>query len=241
MPARAHEPGFDPTTYPVEEKAGEDLLQRLIVELLRPLVERWLAERGVTALVGADQFIYSRQHEPTRRYAPAVYVLPGVAPGTSVGAWKIWLTGVAPSFALEVCSSDWKKDYEEVPERCAEIGVEELIVFDPWWAERPGGEGARWQVFRLGKRGLRRAIRVDDDRVRSKVLACWLRAVGVGQSTRIRIGTGRHGTLFPTPEEAERQAKEAERHAKEAERQANEAKEAALARVAELEALLRRR
>jgi hypothetical protein len=41
--------------------------------------------------------------------------------------------------------------------------------------------------------------------------------------------------LFPTAEEAERQAKEVEREAKEVER---EAKEVALARVAELEALV---
>jgi hypothetical protein len=235
MPSLASDPS-DPTVYPVEEKVGEELLQRLIVELLRPLIARWLAERGIVALVGADQFIYYRQHDPLRRYAPDVYVLPDVQPETAVSAWKTWATGIVPSFALEVVSTDWRKDYEEAPARCAEIGVAELVVFDPWFADRPGGEGARWQAWRAGAP---RASRSDEDRIRSKVLDCWLRSVGVGQGTRLRLATGSGGeTLFPSAEEAERQAKEAERQAKEAERQA---KEVALARIAELEAELRKR
>jgi hypothetical protein len=66
--------GFDPTVYPIEEKVGEDLLYRWIVELLRPLVDRWLRMRGVRAVVGADQFVYYRQHTPTLRVSPGVYV-----------------------------------------------------------------------------------------------------------------------------------------------------------------------
>jgi hypothetical protein len=47
----------DTTVYPVEEKVGEERLQHLIIELLRPLVARYLEKRGVLALTGADQFI----------------------------------------------------------------------------------------------------------------------------------------------------------------------------------------
>ncbi len=36
---------------------GEHELQRLIAELLRPLLERFLAERGIVAHAGADQFV----------------------------------------------------------------------------------------------------------------------------------------------------------------------------------------
>jgi hypothetical protein len=60
--------------------------------------------------------------------------------------------------------------------------------------------------------------------VQSKALGAWLLAVGVGMTTRVRIAPHRDAALFPTAEEAERQAKEA-----------------ALARIAELEVLLRRR
>ena len=48
----------DPTCYPVEGKVGVDSLQRLIAELLRPLLERWYSALGKPTFVGADQFIY---------------------------------------------------------------------------------------------------------------------------------------------------------------------------------------
>ena len=81
--------GPDLTHYPVEDDMGEALLQRLIAELLRHLIARWLEGRGVVALTGASQFIYWVQYEPTKCVAPDVYVLPGVAPGTEVTAWKV--------------------------------------------------------------------------------------------------------------------------------------------------------
>jgi hypothetical protein len=75
---------FDPTVYPVDESMGEGLLQRRIIELLRPLIERWLAVRKQTALVGADQFIYWKQYDPHVRVSPDVYVLPGRPADTDV-------------------------------------------------------------------------------------------------------------------------------------------------------------
>jgi hypothetical protein len=48
----------DPTIYPVSDARGEDLLHRLIAELLRPLVQRWVRTQGQVARVGANQFIY---------------------------------------------------------------------------------------------------------------------------------------------------------------------------------------
>jgi hypothetical protein len=44
----------DPTIYPEEERVGEDMLQRWIIELLRPLLQEWLTSRGVQAFVGAE-------------------------------------------------------------------------------------------------------------------------------------------------------------------------------------------
>ena len=234
---------------------GEDILQRWIVELLRPLLQWWLTGRGVKAFVGANQFIYWRQHDPHARVAPDIYVLPGTDPRTRVRSWKLWLDRVVPSFAFEVASQDWEKDYFEVPARYDELGVRELVIFDPGFAEHT--DGMQWQVFRrVGKRGLVRVEATRTDRVRSKVLACWLRAVGAERDTRVRIAVGPRGAeLVPTAEEreaAEHAAKEHERFAKEQERAAKEqeraakeqeraAKEAALARVSELEAELQRR
>ncbi len=207
---------------------GEDILQRWIAELLRPLLQLWFTSRGIVALVGADQFIYYRKHDAHKRVAPDIYVLPGVPPDTHVRAWKIWETGIAPSFALEIVSRDWEKDYTEAQVFYDAAGVGELVVFDPAWAER--SHGIRWQVFRrLARRGLVRVEASNGDRVRARSLGCWLRVVGDGRATRVRLGTGPNGDdLVPTAEEAERAAKEAERAAK----------EAALLRVAELEVLL---
>jgi hypothetical protein len=236
---------FDPTVYPVDEKVGENTLQRCIVEMLRPLLERWLRHRGVQAFVGADQFIYYRPHTPTERVSPDIYVLPGVPPGTPISVWKTWEKGIVPSFGLEIVSRDWEKDYVEAPERYAAAGIGELVVFDPAPGRHP--ERVAWQHFRrVRNRPLTRVEVSRGDRIRVAALGCTLRAVGQGEALRLRVGTGPRGeALFPTGEEAERAAKEAERAEKEAalaEKEAERAaKEVALTRVAELEAQLRKR
>jgi len=179
---------------------------------------------GERVFVGADQFIYYQQFNAHARVATDVYVLPGVRPDAAVRSWKVWETGVVPSFALEVVPQDWEKDYAEVPGRYAAMGVEELILFDPRYTERRAG--VRFQCFRRASDGrLPLVERTNADRVISTVLGCLVRAVGAGQDLRLRLALPPDGeTLFPTAEEAER-----------------EAKEAALARIAELEAELARR
>ncbi len=228
---------------------GEDIVQRWIVELLRPLIQRWLQTQGELAFVGADQFIYFEQFNPHRRVSPDVYVLPGVAPDCYVRSWKVWESGVVPSFALEVVSTNWEKDYCQSPLAHAELGTSELLIFDPCFNERR--EGVRWQRFVRTEAGQFPMVeRSNSLSVESQTLGCFLRAVGEYPQVRLRLTEAKDSAiLFPTAEEVERQAKEAERQAKEAERQAKEAerqakeaerqaKEAALARVAELEAKL---
>ena len=237
----------DPTVYPVEERVGEDILQRWIVELLRPLVERWLARSGSSGasqawFVGADQFIYYRQYDPKRSVAPDLYVLPGVPGGTRVRAWKTWETGIVPSFALEIVSQDWEKDYRESPHRYAEVGTSEFVLYDLDWQKHP--DGVKFQRFLRGAEndgegGFGPPQRTQGDRIESRVLGCFLREVSTQRGLRLRLGSGPSGDeLFPTAEEAERQATEAQRQATESQRQATEA---ALARIAELEEALRSR
>jgi len=225
---------------------GEDILQRLIVELLRPLIERYRLEQGRPAFVGADQFIYYEPFNSTARVAPDVYLLPGVEPDRHVKVWKTWETGISPALAIEIVSTDWRKDYAEAPERHAGAGTRELVIFDPWSTRRPRGDGVRWQIYRRGPSELTRVETSDEDRTFVDTLSCFLCVIGEGRHQRLRLATGPVGAhLFPTAEEAERSAKEAERAAKEAERAAKEAeraaKDAALARIVELEAELARR
>jgi len=206
--------------YPETDEMGENALHRLIAELLRPMLARFFAERGVTANVGANQFVYWAPGHPTKRIAPDVYVLPGIDPDVAVPSWKTWETGVAPSFVLEVASDDYSKDYEDNPVLYDELGVKELVIFDP--SARPGSRSrrVRWQVYRrLRGRGLVRVEVSQSDRVRSKVLGAWLRVVGSGDSLRLRLAQGVHGDdLFPTEAEAECAEKERERAEKERER-----------------------
>jgi len=224
-------PGDDPTVYPVDDRMAEGTLHRELAELLRPLVARHLAGAGVVARVGANQFIYWKQYEPTRSVAPDVYVLPGIDPTLEFGAWKVWESGVVPSFALEIVSGDVSKDYEDAPLRYAELGVSELVVFDPLPTpasdrrarEELAQERCRWQVYRrAGKRGFPLVERTNADRVRSKVLGCWLRDVSVRRPTsthgaavssrELRLAIDPHGEeLVPTEAEAARAAAETER------------------------------
>ncbi|WP_242515809.1 Uma2 family endonuclease [Sorangium cellulosum] len=211
----------DPTVYPVEDDVGEGSLQRFISELLRALIERWLDSRSKSrrkpVFVGADQFFYWEQYNPIEGIAPDVYVLPGVDRSTRVGAWKVWETGLVPSFAFEIVSRDIDKDYINSPAKYARLGVEELVVFDPDYQE--SRSRVRWQIFRRTKRGLLRVESTDADRIRSRVLGCHLRVVGEGGEMRVRVAYGANGeTLLPTDAEALEQA-EAERQRAEDERQ----------------------
>ena len=228
----------DTTVYPVEEKMGEDLLQRRIMELLRPLVERWLAERGITALTGADQFVYFRRGDTRGRVAPDVFVLPGVEPRRRIKSWKVWQQGIVPSFALEVVSSDVDKDYIDAPALYRELGVGELVIFDPDWETDADQPRFRFQVYRrVGRRGLVRVLVTNEDRVASRKLGCHVRAVGTGDETRLRLASGANGDdLYPTPDEE----KERERAEKERERALRVAAEQEVRKLRAENAMLRK-
>jgi Uma2 family endonuclease len=188
----------DPTRYPIEDEMGEGLLQKLIVVVLLPLLRRFLEERGVRALVGGNQFIYWVQYEPTSSIAPDLYMLPDVDPELVIGSWKTWETGVVPSFVLEIVSDDVRKDYDDVPRRCAKLGVRELVIFDPEWERHP--DRRRWQVYRRAERGSLAVVETTNEAtIRSEVFGAWLTAVGTGDATRLRIALDAEGrSLFPT-------------------------------------------
>lgn len=228
--AAKHDLSYDPTIYPTEDHMGEGSLQRFISELFRALAERWLRSRGQPSFVGANQFIYWKKFDPKRSLAPDVFVLPGIEPGIKIDSWKTWERGLTPSFALEIVSQDeYLKDYRDGPPSYDEIGVQELIIFDPEYQNNLS-ERLRFQVYRrLPKRGLVRVEATNEDRVRSRVLGCHVYAVGADLDTlRLRLATGPKGeTLFPTADEAERAAHEAARAAHEAARTAHEAARAA--------------
>ena len=199
----------DPTVYPETDDMGEGELQLLMRELLRPLLARLLAERGEVAHVGSNQFIYWVQFAPTRSIAPDLYVLPGIPQSRVEKVWKLWDEEVVPSFCLEIVSNDFEKDYVTIPAACAEIGVSEVVVFDP--EPGVGGERITWQVFRRRKSGrLERVVRTNHETIRSEQLGCWLTVVGRGSEQRIRIARDANGRdLYPTDVEDAKDARDA--------------------------------
>lgn len=216
--------------YPETDHMGEHEIQRLIAELLRPMLARYLAERGVDAHAGADTFLYYVKGDPGARVAPDVYVLPDVPQASVAPAYKMWEVS-PPSFALEVVTSDALKDYVDNPIAYSMLGAKELVLFDPE-ARATSKRRKRFTVYRRTAEGLLLAEETNGDRVRSRALGCYLRAVGAGHQLRVRLGLGPRGDeLYPTEGE---QAREHER--------SKLAADAEIARLrAELEALKKRR
>jgi len=188
--------------YPETDHMGEHALQRFIAELLRPLIVAWLLTLGRRLFVGADQFFYLVEGDTRQRIAPDVYVLPGVDPDCAPSCWKRWEIPGGPSFALEIVSSRFHKDYDDMPPAYARLGAKELVIFDPHATARSRVR-VRWQVYRrLGRRGFRLVERSNEDRVYSVELGCFLRVVGDGDQRRIRLATGARGdVVVPTTEE----------------------------------------
>src|SRR5262245_57063665 len=100
---------------PFEDNMGEGSLQRFISEELRPQIEQQVAAQQGPTFVGADQYVGWDPDDAEKVLAPDIYVLPGVEPGEDFDFWKVWQTGIVPSFALEVVSKRKKKDYVDVP------------------------------------------------------------------------------------------------------------------------------
>jgi hypothetical protein len=195
--------GYDPTIYPEDDGMGESAWHEAVRALLKAILVRFFDLRRRSEYVGSNQFVYWAQHAPTRSVAPDLYVLPGFTGDLDdLGVVKTWEVG-APTFALEVVSDDWQKDYRDAPKDYDALGVEELVVFDRRAPRKRSPERVGWQVFRRVRRhGLVRVEVTNEDGVRSKVLGAWLREVGHGAGLRLRVGTGPEGhRLVPTVEE----------------------------------------
>lgn len=207
--------------YPETDNMAEDALQRFIAELIRPLIAAWLASQGRRLFVGADQFFYLVEGDPTQRISPDVYVLPKVDPACAPSCWKRWEIPEGPSFALEIVSEDFHKDYDDAPVQYARLGTKELVIFDPRVTPR-SRKRVRWQVYRrVGKRGFRLVEKSNEDRIYARELGCFIRVVGTRAAMRLRLASGEAGdAIVPTPEErlsAEVEAQRAEVEAQRAE------------------------
>ena len=221
-------PAAVPIHYPSSDgrpMAENDAKRSAIMYGIGALTRHFKGRRDV--YVSGDLLIYYEEGDPRRSIAPDVFVVFGVK-NRQRQNYKLWEEGQAPAFVLEVASpSTWRDDLGWRRSVYARLGVREYWQYDPSGEHLP----ARLQRERLARSGYVRqpAATAADGALtlHSETLGLELRAAP-GRELRFRDPvTGRE--LRSHDEEAEgRLAAEART-------------EAAGARVAELEALLRER
>jgi Uma2 family endonuclease len=230
-----------------EDDMGESGEQEQIIWELKQILTQLKDERRWHHLhIGSDQFFAWVEAEPLVRVSPDVYLLDEVPEPPLPASFQTWLPGhEAPRLALEIVSDDsWAKDYRDNPLKYAQLGVKELIIFDPEAASGKTKVKGRvaLQVFRLEADGSFERAESGNGPVKSRELEAFFVVRQVGAASRLAISRDPEGTdLVPTIEEArasERAAKERERKAKERERAARIEAERmqALERKAKLEA-----
>jgi Uma2 family endonuclease len=243
---------------PVPEAAWHDRA----VELLKALLEHWLARTRRDAAVFRNLAVRVRSDKPKVGFDPDLMVVSPAPPGArDLSSLRLWMPGHAvPSLVVEVVSPGHPyKDYAETPDLCAALGVDELLVFDPTLVgPKALGGPQRLQLWRRTDARTFERVYSGEGPSFSPFLGAYLSTIEEGR--RLRIADDESGrSPWLTPEEAERdlleseraatvaerEAREQERAAKEQERAAKEqeraAKEQALARVAELERELGKR
>ena len=242
-------PAAVPIHYPSSDgkpMAENDAQRNAIMYGIGALARHFKDRRDV--YVSGDLLIYYEEGNPRVSIAPDVFVVFGVEKRERLN-YKLWEEGRAPSFVLEVASpSTWRDDLGRKRSVYARLGVREYWQYDPSGEYLP----ARLQGERLKRSGYVRqpALKAPDGALtlRSETLALELRAAP-GREMRFRDpATG--DDLRSHDEEAagrvaaeQRAAVAAEDRATEsAARMAAEARATtAEARVAELDALLRKR
>jgi Uma2 family endonuclease len=206
MNAPAHREPHRRWDYPAEDDMAETLLHFLIRKLLFDVVTRWLAQQPEAVFVGSDQFVYWQEGHPHRCLAPDLFVAFGRSSGAQQRVWKTWEDGGPPRLAVEIVSDDVEKDYLAAPRRYSEMGVDELLVYDPLAAESDPVR-VRFQVFRRQDGELAPVERGNATTVTCDVLGCeWVHVTAADGSPRLRIS--HEGSLFPTEDEAARAAEQ---------------------------------
>jgi Uma2 family endonuclease len=222
---------------PVPEGAWHDRALALLIALL----DHWIGRTGRDAAAFRNLAVRVREDRPNVGFDPDVIVVEPAPPGArELSSLRLWEPGHAPpALVIEVVSPGHPyKDYADTPDRCAALGVRELVVFDPMLAgPRAFGGPHLLQGWRRTDIGTFERVTAGDQPFASEVLGAFFVPADSSRLLRISSDEG-SARQWPTAEESERAAKEAERAAKESERAQ---KERALARIAELEAELSRR
>jgi Uma2 family endonuclease len=221
---RAPVPLHFPTEAEMPETTIHLVLRTFLFQLLRFAF-------GESCSVGSDQFVYWRASDPKTCLAPDAFVKLGLK-NAHFDSWKTWERG-APELAVEIVSDSDRGEWEDKVERYRDLGVRELVRFDP-----AASAGKRIRIWdRVQEDLVERAL--DEESAESFVLERFWVVGDVEGGPGLRLADDSAGaTLVASPLEAESRAREAETQAREAETQrARKAEQ----RVLELEAELERR
>ncbi len=122
---RAPEPIYFPEEAEVPEGKRHFALRTFLFRVLQLAL-------GPTHSLGSDQFVYWNARDARRTLSPDVFVKLDT-PDTSFGSWKTWKNGGVPELAIEIISPNEGDGvaWEEKLARYHELGVRELVRFDP--------------------------------------------------------------------------------------------------------------
>ncbi|MGE0706541.1 MAG: Uma2 family endonuclease [Planctomycetota bacterium] len=207
-----------------------DLHVHALVDALQLLSDHFAARDDV--YVGANNFLYWTEGDPSCCVSPDTYVVFGVPPGRR-RVFKTWVEGRTPAFVLEITSRKTRRNdqREKLSTYRDELCVPEYFLFDPEQEWIPG----HLRAFRDdGQRYRELAPDLETGRIRSEQLGLELGVVrgelrfylpGAAEPlpTRAELAARAKAEAEQQRAEAERQRAEAERQRAEAERQRAEA------------------
>ncbi len=222
LPSARYVRAPEPLYFPEEEEVPEGYVHLLLRTFLFELLQYVLGEKHS---VNSDQFIYWNARSPKRCLSPDVFVGLDI-PQSKAGSWKTWERKGPPHLAVEIISPNEGDGiaWDEKLERYHELGIQELVRFDP---EEP--KGSRLRVWDRIKNDLVERKVEGDSTHCSTLRLTWVVRPSKKLEETLRLLDGA-GNLVLNEAEAEARAREAEVRAR----------EAAEARVRELEEALAR-
>ena len=183
-----------------EEDMGQSLEQFECIALLLSILTALVVERGQQndVYVGADQFFQWVRGEENVQVSPDLYVMEPHPPVPRPRSIQTWREGHhPPRLAIEIVSTEWRKDYDQNPPKYAQIGVEELLIFDPDAARSPSLPGLEeehervaLQLYQRDPSGGLVCVERGQGPLFSDVLQVWLLVVTTPTGPRLRLSYG---------------------------------------------------
>jgi len=178
---------------PVPESIPHSAAWLHIFQLLEAWVERVRGER--TIKLAADLAVRWLEQYPRTGIDPDICLLEPAPPDfDDLTSLRLWEAGrVPPRLAIEVVSGSHPyKDYANIQERYAAMGVEELLIFDPLLEGPPSlGGPVPVQFWRRDATLSFERVHFGAEPVHSLVLDAWF----IAEGRTMHIADDRKGTL----------------------------------------------